>query len=88
MYTIRLMNEFLHGPIWIYYPLISDDPILQKLDEEACSLFNSFYEFDVGDQPCVFDDKGHKIAFPRMKEIVDKIKRSEGLTRLMMVLSR
>lgn len=34
MYTIKLMNEYLHGPIWVYdeegfirrkYPLIDND---------------------------------------------------------------
>ena len=83
MYTVKLMNEFLHGPIWIYddddviiskYPLISDDPKLQILDEEAGTLFNSFYDFDVGDEPCVFDDEGYKAAFPKMKELIEKIK--------------
>ena len=83
MHTIRLMNEFLHGPIWIYddvdviiskYPLISDDPKLQILDDEAGTLFNSFYDFDVGDEPCVFDDEGYKAAFPKMKELIEKIK--------------
>ena len=83
MYTIRLMNEFLHGPIWIYdddgiivyeHPLISNDSKLQALDEEAGTLFNSFYDFDVGDEACVFDDDGYRAAFPKMKELIEKIK--------------
>lgn len=53
MYTIRLMNEFLHGPIWIYdqdetirlkHSLISNDTILQNLNEEAATLYDSFYD--------------------------------------------
>ncbi len=83
MYTIRLMNEFLHGPIWIYdqdktirlkHSLISNDTILQNLNEEAATLYDSFYDFDVGDEPCVFDDEGYKAAFPKMKELIEKIK--------------
>ena len=79
MYTIRLMNEFLHGPIWIYdqdktirlkHYLISNDTILQNLNEEAATLYDSFYDFDVGDEPCVFDDEGYKAAFPKMKELL------------------
>ncbi|WP_405349375.1 hypothetical protein, partial [Ruminobacter amylophilus] len=83
MYTIRLMNEFLHGPIWIYdqdktirlkHSLISNDTILQNLNEEAATLYDSFYDFDVGAEPCVFDDEGYKAAFPKMKELIEKIK--------------
>ena len=45
MYTIKLMNEFLHGPIWIYdeekmvrrtYPLITDDEIRVIYKEVFC----------------------------------------------------
>ena len=27
-----------------------------------------------GDKPCVFDDEGYKAAFPKMKELIEKIK--------------
>lgn len=83
MFTIRLMNEFLHGPIWIYdhdenirlrHSLISNDTTLQNLNEEAATLYDSFYEFDVGDEPCVFDNDGYKAAFPKMKDLIEKIK--------------
>lgn len=83
MYTIRLINEFLHGPIWIYdqdetirlkYPLISNDTILQNLNEEASILYDSFFDFDVGDKPCFFDEEGYKATFPQMKELIEKIK--------------
>ena len=82
MYTVKLMNEYIHGPLWVYvnegcetdYPLIDSDNILQNLNEEAATLYDSFYDFDVGDEPCVFDDEGYKAAFPKMKEIIEKIK--------------
>ena len=82
MYTVKLMNEYIHGPLWVYgneacetgYPLIDSDNILQNLNEEAATLYDSFYDFDVGDEPCVFDDEGYKAAFPKMKELIEKIK--------------
>ena len=82
MYTVKLMNEYIHGPLWVYgnegcetdYPLIDSDNILQNLNEEAATLYDSFYDFDVGDEPCVFDDEGYKVAFPKMKELIEKIK--------------
>lgn len=52
MYTIKLMNEYLHGPIWVYdeegfirrkYPLIDNDDELRKLNEQARNLYDSFY---------------------------------------------
>ena len=52
MYTIKLMNEYLHGPIWIYdedgyirrkYPLIDNNEELQRLNEQARKLYDSFY---------------------------------------------
>lgn len=76
------MNEYIHGPLWVYedevcetdYPLIDSDNILQTLNEEAATLYDSFYDFDVGDEPCIFDDEGYKSAFPKMKKLIDKIK--------------
>lgn len=49
MYKIKLMNEFLHGPIWIYdennlvrrkYPLVTEDELLMNLNEEAQRLYD------------------------------------------------
>ena len=50
MYTIKLMNELLHGPIWVYddegfirrkFALIDSDEELQTLNEEAKQLYDS-----------------------------------------------
>lgn len=67
MFTVRIMNEFLHGPIWVLdddgiaaadgsLPLVEDDPIVQEINDEAGSLFDSYYEFDSHGQACWFNE--------------------------------
>ena len=69
MYTVKIMNEYLHGPIWVYnsngisvwkYPLISDDPLLNVLNDKAMELFSGYYEFDSHDVPCWFNSEKEK----------------------------
>ena len=82
MYIVKLMNEYIHGPLWVYWnkgieidcPLIDSDDVLQSINEQAAILFDSFYDFNVDDQPCVFDNEGFKAAFPKMKELINQIK--------------
>lgn len=82
MYTIKLMNEYLHGPIWIYdedgyirrkYPLIDNNEELQRLNEQARKLYDSFYSFDENDNACTFNEDGYKVAHKEMVEIIKKI---------------
>lgn len=82
MYKIRLMNEYLHGPIWIYnadgiavlkYPLISDDPTLMKLNTEAMEMFSSYYEFDSHNSPCWFNSDKEKAEKGKMLSLIQKI---------------
>ena len=77
MYKIRLINEFLHEPIWIYdqnkkirlkYALISNDPVLQSLNEEVATLYDSFYKFDIDNEPCKFDNDEYRAAFPKIMQ--------------------
>lgn len=78
MYTIRLANEFIHGPIWVYdengwirgnFPLVTDDAELKMLNREAAELHDSFYSDDCRE----YDEAGYKAAYPRMKQIIRKI---------------
>lgn len=55
MYKIRLMNEFLHGPIWVLnsdgisvwkYPLIEQDAVLSELNQSAKELFDSYQQLE------------------------------------------
>ena len=82
MYTIKLMNEFLHGPIWIYdetgmirrkYPLITEDELLMKLNEEARILYDECYSFNKDDEPCVFSEECYARNYPKLKELVGAI---------------
>jgi hypothetical protein len=58
MYTVKLMNEYIycHGNkgIKIDSLLIDTDDVLQSLNEQVAILFDSFYDFDVGDQQPYF----------------------------------
>jgi hypothetical protein len=78
MYTVKLFNDVFHGPIWVigdngvvklHYPLITEDKVLKSLSDEAGLLFASFTSEDLHD----FDKAGYKAAYPKMKELVNKI---------------
>ena len=83
MYKIRLMNEFLHGPIWVLNsdgisvwecPLIEQDTILSELNQTAKQLFDSYYEFDSHDEPCWFNHEKEEAEKDTMLELISKIK--------------
>lgn len=83
MYRIRLMNEFLHGPIWVLnsdgisvwkYPLIEQDAVLSKLNQSAKELFDSYYEFDSHDEPCWFNHEKEKAEKDIMLKLISGIK--------------
>ena len=76
------MNEYLHGPIWVYnsdgvpvwrYPLINDDPILSELNNQAMELFSGFYEFDSHDQACWFNHEQEKANKETMLVLIQRI---------------
>ena len=83
MYTVKIMNEYLHGPIWVYnsngisvwkYPLISDDPLLNVLNDKAMELFSGYYEFDSHDVPCWFNSEKEKLERNTMLDLISQIK--------------
>lgn len=83
MYTVKIMNEYLHGPIWVYnsngisvwkYPLISDDPLLNVLNDKAMELFSGYYEFDSHDVPCWFNSEKEKAEKDIMLNLISQIK--------------
>ena len=70
MYTIRLANEFIHGPIWVYdengwirgnFPLVTDDAELKRLNREAAILHDYFYSDDCRE----YDEAGYTLTFPK-----------------------
>lgn len=84
MYKIRLMNEFLHGPIWVLNsdgisvwkcPLIEQDAELNELNQTARQLFDSYYEFDSRGEPCWFNHEKEKAEKKTMLELISRIKK-------------
>ncbi len=84
MYTIKLMNEIWHGPIWVYGPdgisfyenpsPIGDDPILCELNNRAMEMYDNYYEFDSHDVACWFNHEQEKADKDIMLDIINKIK--------------
>ena len=83
MKTVKLMNEFLHGPIWIIddegwitddLPLVNDDPVLKELNERAMEMYDNYYEFDSHDVACWFNHEQEKAYKDIMLDIINKIK--------------
>ena len=82
MYTVKLMNEFLHGAVWVYkdglvssYELIDNDPIIAKLNEETEELYDSFFEFNSHEEGCYFNKELQLKTKEKMYDLIDKIKR-------------
>ena len=82
MYTVKLINEFLHGPVWVYdsdgiavwkYPLVSNDHILTELNQKANEMFSSYYEFNSHGEPCWFNHEKEKQESTKMLDIISKI---------------
>ena len=82
MVTIKIMNEFLHSPIWTYGEdgivtedpsIIENDSELQELCDKAAELFSGYYEFDSHDQPCWFNHEQEKKDKDIMLELIRKI---------------
>lgn len=83
MVTIKIMNEFLHGPVWTCeeetgietgaLPLVHEDPIVASLNREIGELFDSYYEFDSHGLPCWFNEEKEKADKPRMLELLGKL---------------
>lgn len=80
MYTVKIMNEFMHGAIWVYengipsyYELIDNDPILCKLNKETEVLYNSYYEFNSHDLPCYFNEELERKNKNKMQALINQI---------------
>lgn len=53
--------------------LISDDAVLNDLNNRAMLMYSSYYDFDVDNQACVFDYEQEKKDAPIMLDIIEKI---------------
>lgn len=78
------MNEFLHGSAWVQdgegisaaggaLPSVENDTIVQRLNVEAGTLFESCYEFDSHGQACWFNEVREKADRERMLKMIGKL---------------
>ena len=78
MVTIKIMNKFMHGPVWTRkeetgiptdaLPLAHEDPIVASLNREIGELFDSYHEFDSHDPAYWFNEEKEEADKPRMLE--------------------
>ena len=83
MQTVKLMLDFLQGPIWISdvetgkpmtgIDLVDEDEQVRLLNYEIQDLYDSYYEFDSHDQACWFDEERERADKPRMLELLAKL---------------
>ena len=83
MQTVKLMLDFLQGPIWISdvetgkpmtsIEIMNNDEQLRLINYEIQDLFDSYYEFDSDDQVCWFDEERERADKPRMLELLAKL---------------
>ena len=83
MQTVKLMLDFLQGPIWISdvetgkpmtgIEIMNNDEQLRLINYEIQDLFDSYYEFDSHDQACWFDEERERADKPRMPELLAKL---------------
>lgn len=82
MFTIKIMNDFFHSPIWIYEDgeiidepsIIADDKVLQSLCDRVENMFSEYYEFDTHDEPCWFNHDKEKSDRDIMLGFISSIK--------------
>ena len=75
---VKLMFDYLQGPIWTSdietgepltgIEIIDDDKVLPNLNLRCSELYSECYEFDVNNQPCIFNKE---IAIKNKKEILE-----------------
>lgn len=81
MLVIKIMNEFLHSPIWSYEDeivsndpkFILDDEILQVLSKQIEEMFSGYYEFDSHGQSCWFNHEKEKEDKEIMIDLISKL---------------
>ena len=82
MFTVKIMNEFIHSPIWVYDEddiidepaLIANDTKLQDLCNQAENMFSSYYEFNSHNEPCWFNHEKEKQEKEVMLALIFQIK--------------
>ena len=85
MKKIRLMLDFLSGPIWNEYfdpeahrettgiEIIDNDEILQAMNEEIQDLYSSYYEFNSHGVACWFNEEQEKADKEKMLGLLKRL---------------
>lgn len=85
MEKIRLMLDFLSGPIWNDYfdsetkkevtgiEIIDNDEPLQALNQEIQDLYSSYYEFNSHGMACWFDEEREKADKEKMLDLLKRL---------------
>ena len=81
---VKLMFDYLQGPIWTSdietgepltgIDIIDDDKVLPDLNLRCSELYSECYEFDVNNQPCIFNEETAKKNKKEILELLAKIK--------------
>lgn len=82
MFTVKIMNEFIHSPLWIYDEdgiidepeFIANDARLQDLCSKVENMFSSYYEFDSHNESCWFNHEKEKAEKNIMLKLISCIK--------------
>ena len=81
MYTVKIMNEFLHGAVWVYedgivssWDKIDNDPVLSDLNRRTMELYGSYFEFDSDGSSCAFNGAREAETKEEMLSLISKIK--------------
>ena len=86
MTIVKLSLDFTFGPIWATrydpqtrrlicdVPIVDNDEIAQKLNEEIKTMNVSYYEFDSHNQPWWFNVERKIEEAPKMLELMKQLK--------------
>lgn len=80
MLTVRLMNEFLHGPLWVLgedgisfseevLPAIERDSEVRELVKKIGEMYDAYYAFDSHDCACWFDEPRERAEASEMLDL-------------------
>ena len=85
MKTIKILLDFLAGPIWKPYynsktnkdstgvDVVDNDEEIAKLNDEIQDLYSSYYYFDYNGQACYFDEKQERTDKDKMLSLLNKL---------------
>ncbi|MCM1167161.1 MAG: hypothetical protein NC299_15600 [Lachnospiraceae bacterium] len=79
LYTVRVKNEYLHGPIWVYtpegaltahFPVVYNDITVIDLNNRANRMFSSYYKLNANGKPYKFNFEQEKADKEEMLSII------------------